>query len=82
MDKKTLLCSVAALDHRRTCFLKNALTWALVIATAVKKQLGHSIRKRKIQRPGTTFSNLSDTAVAVLTGAKTAAALPHCIEST
>ena len=36
--------------------------------------------KDKIQRPGTTFSNFSDTRC--LEDTKTAVALPHCSEST
>ena len=70
--QETLRCSVAALDHN-LFFIQNSRVQCvreLMIATAVKKYLGHicQYEKGQTQRPGTTFSNLSDTAVAVLAG--------------
>ena len=47
-----------------------------------KKRLEPQYEKEKFERPGTTFSNLSNkVAVPTVKDTKTAVALPHCSES-
>ena len=80
VDKKH---SVVALDHRKNVHSKLERTFilALIIATAVKNNLGHSTRKR-ISNDLEPHFRTSATLSGCLQVTKTAAALPHCGEST
>ncbi|CAN0404614.1 unnamed protein product [Laminaria digitata] len=84
MWTKTLRCSVVPLDHKKNVFSKITCTYGLIARTRYgsKKKVGRSMRKRKSNDLEPHFQTSATMSRSLREGMKTAAALPHCSEST